>query len=268
MKSVYFVPKRCFAMYDWVYWFAGLTVSTLSGAFLVRRFRNSFGYPLLVSLYSSFIIVSNLLASRIVYYDFFGVVVATAGATFMFPFVAQIVDMVNEVYGRRATYMAILITLITNVVASFMVWHVSYETPALDVMGVPEAYEKAWQYFLTPVARIVVASYIAFAIANTLDAKIFADLKKYLYTKYKEAYRDPKTIVLFVLARSVASDVVNMVVDSLVFFPLAFLYTIPLEAMPELTLGGTYVKIIAIALTQPYLIAYRLLIRDVERTID
>lgn len=255
-------------MYTWLYWFIGLTISTIAGAFLVKHFRNTYGYPLLVSLYSGFIIVSNLLASRVVYYDFFGVVVATAGATFMFPFVAQIVDMINEVYGRKATYMAILITLITNIVASFMVWHVAFETPALDVMNIPEVYEEAWQYFLLPVGRIVVASYIAFAVANTLDAKIFADLKRYFYTKYKEAYRDPKAIVMFVLARSIASDVANMVVDSLIFFPVAFLFTLPLEALPELTLGGTYVKILAIVFTQPYLIAYRLLIRDVQRTID
>lgn len=255
-------------MYTWLYWFIGLTISTLAGAFLVKRFRNTYGFPLLVSLYSGFIVVSNLLASRVVYYDFFGLVVATAGATFMFPFVAQLVDMINEVYGRKATYMAILITLVTNIVASFMVWHVAFETPALDVMGVPEIYEEAWQYFLFPVARIVAASYVAFTIANTLDAKIFADLKRYFYTRYKEAYRDPKTIVMFVLARSIASDVVNMVVDSLIFFPLAFLFTLPIEALPELTLGGTYVKILAILFTQPYLIAYRLLIRDVERTID
>lgn len=255
-------------MLTWIYWAIGLAISTLAGAFLVKKYRDTYGYPLLIALYSAFIIITNMLASRAVYYDLFNVVVVTAGATFMFPFVAQIVDMINEVYGRKATYMAILITLLTNIVASIMVWHVAMETPALDVMEVPEVYEKAWQYFLTPIPRIVMASYVAFYVANTLDAKVFADLKKYFYTRYREAYRDLKTIISFVLIRSIASDLVNMIVDSLVFFPLAFAFTLPLEVLPEITIGGTYVKIVATLLMQPYLIAYRVLIRDVERTID
>ncbi|MEM4718051.1 MAG: queuosine precursor transporter [Desulfurococcaceae archaeon] len=255
-------------MLTWLYWFIGLLISTLAGAFLVRNFRNTYGYPLLISLYAAFIVVTNMLTSRVVYYDLFGIVVVTAGATFIFPFIAQIVDMINEVYGRRATYMAVLITLLTNIVASIMVWHVALETPAIDVIGVSEIYEEAWQYFITPVPRIVIASYLAFYIANILDAKVFADLKRHFYTRYSEAHKDLLTIVSFVLIRSLASDLVNMVIDSLVFFPLAFSFTVPFEALPEMTLGGMYVKIVATILMQPYLIIYRILIRDVERTID
>lgn len=252
----------------WIYWTIGLSLSTIAGAWLVKRYRNSYGYPVLVALYSTFIVVCNMLASRLAEYELLSIVVVTAGATLMFPFVAQIVDMINEVYGRRATYMAILITLLVNIVASIMVWHVASEKPALDAMGIPEVYEEAWRYFLVPVPRIVLASYLAFWVANTLDAKIFADLKRYFYTRYKEAYRSLKTITTFVLIRSVISDVINMVIDSLVFFPVAFALVIPWEALPEVVFGGAYVKIIAVILTQPFLIAYRWLIRDVERVID
>lgn len=252
----------------WLYWLIGLTISTIAGAELVKRYRNTYGYPMLVAIYVTFILVSNILASRLVVYDILGVSVITAGATLMFPFVAQVVDMINEVYGRKATYMAILITLIANVIGSVMIYHVASEPPALFAMGVSEEYEEAWRFFMLQAPRIVAASYIAFWTANTLDAKVFADLKRYFYTKYKEAYRDLKTITAFVLVRSIASDVVNMVVDSLIFFPLAFLFVVPLEALPGITMGGTYVKLFTIVITQPFLIAYRLLIRDVERTID
>lgn len=252
----------------WAYWVIGLTISTVFGAELVRRYRNTYGYPVLVALYAAFIVVCNMLASRLVLYDLLGVAVVTAGATLMFPFVAQIVDMVNEVYGRRATYMAIFITLLVNIIASIMVWHVASEPPALDAMGVPEVYEEAWQYFLVPMPRIVLASYVAFFVANTLDAKLFADLKRYFYTRYREAYRSLKTITLFVLVRSIVSDVVNMVVDSFVFFPVAFALVVPWETLLEIVLGGSFVKVVAVMLMQPYLVAYRWLIRDVERTID
>ena len=252
----------------WAYWTLGLSISTLAGAWLVKHYRDSYGYPVLVALYASFIVVCNMLASRLVEYELLGAVVVTAGATLMFPFVAQIVDMINEVYGRRATYTAIIITLLVNVVASIMVWHVASEKPALDAMGVSDVYEEAWRYFLVPLPRIVFASYLAFWIANTLDAKIFADLKRYFYTRYREAYRDIKTITTFVLVRSIASDVVNMVVDSLIFFPVAFALVVPWEVLPEIITGGAYVKIVAVMLMQPFLIAYRWLIKDVKRVVD
>lgn len=256
----------------WLFWVIGLTVSTIAGAALVKKYRDTYGYPALVAIYSAFILVSNMLASRLVVYDLFGISVVTAGATLIFPFVAQVVDMINEVYGRRATYIAILITLIVNIVASILVWHVAYEKPALDAMGLPpgraEVYEEAWRFYMLQAPRVVAASYVAFWVANTVDAKIFADLKKYFYAKYREAYRDLKVITTFVLIRSVASDLANMVVDSLVFFPLAFSFTVPWEVLPGVVLGGTYVKVVVILITQPFLIGYRLLIRDVPRVVD
>lgn len=256
----------------WLFWVIGLTLSTCTGAFLVKKFRDSYGYPVLVSLYVAFILVSNILASRLVVYNIFGVIAVTAGATLIFPFVAQIVDMVNEVYGRKASYMAILITLIINIIASTLIWHVAYEEPALEEMGLPRdlalIYDEAWKFYLLQTPRIVGASYAAFWIANTLDAKIFADLKRYFYVKYREAYKDARIITTFVLIRSIISDLVNMVVDSLVFFPLAYALTVPWETLPEVVLGGTYVKVIIVLLMQPFLIAYRLLIRDVPRVVD
>lgn len=263
----------------WLFWFIGLMVSTIAGAFLVKEYRDTYGYPVLVSLYVAFILVSNILASRLVVYDLFGYVTITAGATLMFPFIAQIIDMINEVYGRRASYMSIMITLIVNIVASILIWQVAYETPAIDTLassleeaGLPGQlayiYEDAWKYYILQTPRIVIASYSAFCVANTLDAKVFADLKRYFYNKYREAYQSVKVITAFVLLRSIISDVMNMFVDSLIFFPLAFAFTVPWETMPEIILGGAYIKITIVMLTQPFLIAYRWLIRDVRRIID
>lgn len=253
----------------WLTWIIGLTISTIAGAMLVKRFRDTYGYAMLVALYTSFILVSNILASRLVEYSIFGVVVKPiAGATLLFPFVAQIVDMINEVYGRRATYTAILITLAVNIVASILIWHVALEKPVIEEIGLPPVYEDAWRYYLLQTPRVVLASYTAFWVANTIDAKIFADLKRYFYTRYREAYRSLKTITSFVLARSITSDIANMVLDSLVFFPLAFAITIPWHGLMDMIAGGAYVKIVVVLLTQPFFIAFRWLIKDVTRTID
>ena len=250
----------------WLFWTIGLTISTLVGAILVKKYRDTYGYTILVSLYVAYILISNILASRLVEYNLFGLIVITAGATLIFPFIAQIVDMINEIYGRRASYMAIIITLVINVVASVLIYQVSFEKPFLG--DLPILYEEAWQYYMRQAPRIVAASYTAFWIANTLDAKIFADLKKYFYSKYKEEYKSIKTITIFVLMRSILSDVVNMIVDSLIFFSIAFAFTVPFEVLWDIILGGAYVKVVIVVVMQPFLILYRILVRDVSRVVD
>lgn len=254
-------------MLVWVTWLVGLTLATLAGAWFVRKYRDSFGYPVLVAIYTSFIVVCNLLTSRLVVSDFGFTTLVLPGATLMFPFIAQVVDMINEVYGRRASYTAVWITFVASTLASVMVWHVASEEPATFLM--PDlVYEEAWRYFMLQSPRIVAASYVAFLVANSLDVKVFADLKRYMYRRYREAQRRPSVITMFVLVRSLASDAVNMTVDSLVFMPLAFLGVIPLAALPAATLDLTIAKLLIIAVTQPFLIGYRLLIRDVARVVD
>ena len=75
--------------------------------------------------------------------------------------------------------------------------------------------------------RVVIASYAAFLVAELLDATVFAEIKRRVYRYEIKA----KSIIAGVLLRSVGSDVINMVVDSIAFFPIAFASTLPWEVV-------------------------------------
>jgi uncharacterized integral membrane protein (TIGR00697 family) len=240
----------------WTFWATGLTISTLLGSWLVRKHRDTLGYPALLTLYVTYIITSNILASRISEFNILSPMLLPGGII-TFPFVAQLIDMINEIYGKRLTYNAILLAFLANAMVSMFIFMLSTVPPAPWLIDM----DKAWQFFLLQTPRIVIASYTAFIIAELLDATIFAEIKRLVY-KYEVNLRNA---LIGVLLRSAGSDVLNMVTDSLVFFPLAFAFTVTWEVLWQLTWHGTYVKILISLLDTPWFIAFRLLTKHVRR---
>jgi uncharacterized PurR-regulated membrane protein YhhQ (DUF165 family) len=123
---------------------------------LIRRFRDTLGYPALLTFYISYIIASNILASRISEFNILTPLLLSGG-TITFPFVAQLIDMINEIYGRRATYNAILLAFIANVMVSMFIFMLSTVPPAPWLVSVDEA----WKYFMLQSPGGVMASYRA-----------------------------------------------------------------------------------------------------------
>jgi uncharacterized integral membrane protein (TIGR00697 family) len=242
----------------WTFWLVGLTVSTLAGAWLVRRYRDTLGYPALLTFYVAYIVASNVLASRITVYDLIWPVVLSGG-TITFPFVAQLIDMINEIYGKRMAYYAILFALVANLMFSMFVAMNSTVPPAPWLAET----EGAWRFYLLQTPRIVGASYAAFLVAELLDATVFAEIKKRVY----RGEVTTRSMLRGVLLRSLGSDVVNMFVDSLVFFPLAFAFTVPWGVVWDMIWYGTYAKILLAVLDTPWFVWYRFLTRGVRREV-
>ncbi|MGP3667667.1 MAG: queuosine precursor transporter [Candidatus Bathyarchaeota archaeon] len=248
-------------MLVWIIWALGLTISTFLGAYIVKR-RRELGYPLLTAIYVSYILAANILASRIMLVDLGFTTLALAGGTIIFPFCAQIIDMINEIYGWRKTYTAILTAFFTNILLVSFIYISALEPPAPWLTGM----EEAWRFFFLQAPRIVIASFIAFITVELIDAKVFASLKLYFARRFKEnPYSSLKSITAFVTCRSLSSDVVNMVLDSLIFFPLAFAFVVPNEVLLSFILAGTLAKCILTIVDTPWFIIYRLLTRHVER---
>jgi uncharacterized integral membrane protein (TIGR00697 family) len=244
-------------MWIWALWATGLTVSTILGAWLVRKYRDTLGYPSLLMIYLAYILGSNILASRIAMLDLgFGTLIV-ASAIIIFPFVGQAIDMINEIYGRRMAYFAIFLAFIANLLMSLFIYTASLIPPAPWLTEMDEA----WRFFMLQAPRVVVVSYFAFMVASLIDATVFAEIKRRVYKKETSNLR----IVAGVLLRSLGTDVVNMVVDSLIFFPLAFYGVVPAWGLLELTKNGTMVKVLLTILDTPWFIAYRLLTRNVKR---
>jgi len=243
-------------LWIWLFWALGLTISTLAGSWLVKRYRDTLGYPTLVTFYIAYIIASNILAPRISEFNIF-MPLLLAGGTITFPFVAQLIDMVNEIYGKRMTYTAILLAFAANVMVSLFIFMISTAPPAPWLKDMDEA----WRYFMLQTPRVVIASYTAFLVAELLDATIFAEIKRRVYRYEVKS----KSIVMGVLLRSAGSDVINMVIDSLVFFPMAFAFTLPWETVWNMIWYGSYAKVVLALLDTPWFIAFRFLTKGVKR---
>nr|WP_269849473.1 queuosine precursor transporter [Methanosarcina horonobensis] len=99
-------------------------------------------------------------------------------AVFIYPFIAQVVDMINEVYGEKRTHISILIAFATQVLFVLFIGMVAGLTPAPFF-----ELEDAWKSLFGLSIRITIASWVSFLICSNLDAWIFASLKKTFFTK-------------------------------------------------------------------------------------
>lgn len=147
--------------------------------------------------------------------------VATAGIL-AFPLTFVMTDIVNEYFGkpmvRLFTWIAIAVNLLLQPVirAAIAVPAISY-TPGVTSEQMQEAYAIA----LGQTSAIVVASLVAFGLAQWLDAQVFTWLRR-------------KTGGRMLWLRAQGSTVVSQLIDTLAVIFLAFV------AIPALTGGAAW----------------------------
>src|SRR3990172_11732512 len=98
----------------WIYWIISLTLVTYVSAQIVKRYRE-YGFAALCAFYVIYLGASQVLASRFVVFDLGFYSFYAPAAVFIYPFTAQAIDMINEVYGRKMAHLAIAIAFITQV---------------------------------------------------------------------------------------------------------------------------------------------------------
>ena len=222
----------------WIYWIISLTIVTFASAYIVKNFKD-YGFAALVAFYTIYLGASQIMAARIVnfdlgFYNFFA-----PAAVFIYPFIAQAIDMINEVYGRKKAHLAIAIAFMTQVLLVTFIAMVNSLPPAPFFH-----FEEAWQSIFSLGIRITAASWIAFLICQNLDTYVFAWLKK----------RYEKNLLL----RSVTSDVLDLTLDSIIFVTLAFYGVMPII---PLIMGQIVSKNIIGFLDTPWFIWYRKLLQ-------
>ena len=218
----------------WIYWIVSLTIVTYASASIVKRFPEH-GFAALVAFYTIYLGASQIMAVRIVEFDLGFHRFYAPASVFIYPFVAQAIDMINEVYGRSKAHLAIIIAFITQVLLVAFILMVKSLSPAPFF-----PYEETWQKLFTQGIRITAASWVAFLICQNLDAYVFAWLKK----------RYEKRIWL----RSITSDVLDLTIDSVIFVTLAFAGVLPI--LP-LILGQIISKNIIGLLDTPWFVWYK-----------
>ena len=222
----------------WIYWIISLTIVTYASASIVRRFPEH-GFAALVAFYTIYLGASQIMAARIVEFDLGFHRFFAPASVFLYPFVAQAIDMINEVYGRRKAHLAIIIAFITQVLLVAFILMVNSLSPAPFF-----PYEEAWQTLFAQGIRITAASWVAFLICQNLDAYVFAWLKK----RYERR----------IWLRSITSDILDLTIDSVIFVTLAFGGVLPIV---PLILGQIVSKNIIGLLDTPWFVWYKRVLR-------
>lgn len=219
----------------WIYWAISLTIATYAAAVVVRRFPG-YGFATLTGLYIIYLGASQIIAARIIEFDLGIVTLVAPASVFIYPFIAQAIDMINEVYGRSMTQVAILIALLSQILLVILIVMTNSLSPAPAFQ-----FEEAWQSIFTQGLWIILASWVAFLVSQTLDS--------YVFDRLKRAY--PDRIVL----RSAFSDVADLTLDSIIFVSIAF-FTAGIPLLP-LIIGQVVSKGLIGLLDTPWFVWYK-----------
>ncbi|MEM1550040.1 MAG: queuosine precursor transporter [Candidatus Methanomethylicia archaeon] len=238
-------------MMVWLYWIIGLTIVTYASVWIVKKFPQ-YGFAALTGFYVIYLAASQVLATRIITFDLGIYSFYAPAAVFIYPFIAQVIDMINEVYGRKSTHISIIIAFITQVLLVVFIGMVNTLTPAPFFQ-----WEEAWRSLFSLSVRITIASWISFLICSNLDAIIFASLKQ-AFIDREEKFKYDTSLNPYVWLRSSVSDIVDLTLDSVIFVTLAFYGEAPVI---PLIIGQIVSKNIVGFLDNPWFVWYKRLIR-------
>ena len=184
-----------------ILWIVAITAFSLFGSWYVRRYDRA---DALIALYVAFVLISNIIAVKIVAFDLGFATFFATSATLVFSVTFLLADMVNEKFGRKETQKMILIALITQVAVAFFIW--------LAVSLQPAPFWTDQDSFVKIIGfapRIMLASWIAFFIGENIDAYLFSWIKK-------------KTNGKHLWMRNFFSSVPAMAFDTVIFVTIAF----------------------------------------------
>ncbi|MDD4136659.1 MAG: queuosine precursor transporter, partial [Methanoregula sp.] len=159
-------------MLFWICWLTSLTFVTWFSVYIIRHYRQ-YAFTVLVAFYIIYLASSQILAARILEFTLLSIVLFAPASVLIYPFIAQVIDMINEVYGVTMTHVAIMIAFVTQVLWVIFITMIN-SFPAAPVF----TYEEAWQALFSMSIRITIASWIAFLICSNVDAFVFDRIKK------------------------------------------------------------------------------------------
>lgn len=191
---------------------------TLFGSWYARKYNKA---DLLIALYITFVIISQILAAKISDFDLGFRTFFVPSGIIVFSVTYLLADIVNERFGRTETLKMIYIALVSQIAMVIFLW--------LGVQLEPASFwtlQSSWQQIFGLIPRITLGSWIAFIVSESVDAYIYSWFKKLTHGKH-------------LWARYVFSTIPTLLLDSLIFIPIAFYGTQPI--MP-LIIGQTTIK--------------------------
>lgn len=175
----------------------------------------------LVVLFTSCLVISNILANRMVQVGPWSV---DAG-TILFPITYILSDVFSEVYGykwsRRVTWWAASMNLLFVVLVMLT-----------NVLPAPSYYDPShFEMALSSSFRIVVASLVSYVMGDLLNDLVFRRMKR-----SKEGMKG-------FASRAFVSSLVGQIVDSTLFVTLAFAGTMPMADLAYMIVLNIIAKV-------------------------
>lgn len=200
------------------FWIISITIFTLLGSWYARKYNKA---DLLIGLYVTFVLVAQILAVKISAFDLGFNTFFMPSGVLVFSLTYLMTDIVNEKFGRKETHKMILIAFVSQIAMVLFFW--------FGVKLRPASYwtiQNTWEQIFNFVPRITVASWVAFLVTENFDAFVYSWFKKVTNGRY-------------LWMRNAFSSIPALLLDSLIFIPLAFWGMIPV--LP-LIVGQTIVK--------------------------
>lgn len=166
---------------------------------------------------------------------FYGEYIYGAGVLF-FPISYLFNDIMTEVYGFARSRRAVWAGFGALVFASFMAFVVTALPPASTMSP---GHQDAVNFIFGQTARITLASLIAFWAGEFVNSFVLAKLKVL-------------TAGRFLWVRTISSTVAGEAIDSLIFYPVAFLGTWSNEQVISVMIGNYFLKVMWEVVATPF----------------
>jgi len=200
-------------------------------------------YPAVVALLATSLVVSNIIAVRLIAIRVSDAIELTLPAAIvLFPIAYIVGDVLTEVYGYPAARRGIWIAFGCNLLAVVAIWLAGILPPAsfwtAGVYENPEQADQAYRAILGFTPRLLVASFLAYLVGEFLNSFVLAKMKV-------------RTEGRYLWMRTIASTIVGQGADSLIFITVAFYGILPTSALMTAVVTQWLVKSAYEALATP-----------------
>ena len=200
-------------------------------------------YPAAVALLATSLVVSNIIAVRLIAIRLSDAIELTLPAAIvLFPIAYIVGDVLTEVYGYPAARRGIWIAFGCNLLAVVAIWLAGILPAAsfwtAGVYENPEQADQAYRAILGFAPRLLVASFLAYLVGEFLNSFVLAKMKV-------------RTEGRYLWMRTIGSTIVGQGADSLIFITVAFYGILPPSALMTAVVTQWLVKSAYEALATP-----------------
>jgi len=196
--------------------------------------KNQKKFVLMVGIFTSTLVISNVLAAKLWVVPYFGAVVPAG--VIAYPITFLMTDVLGEVWGKKSAAYAVFTGFVCAILAVILGFLASW-APRAEYFSA-EAQEHFAALF-SSAGRITVASLVAYLVAQFMDVYLFHWLRD--FTKAKHLW-----------LRNNVATVVSQFFDTFIFIMVAFWGIMPLSLLVDMCIAQWVVKILLALVDTPF----------------